>query len=117
MVKGRYIGPRPDLKDKTALLRFGTECVLAQFDDRSLHEAYGWTQFECKDFDYPVYWVFKPKAGLFELRQSRFREMFRYGQGTDHPHDVCAVATSVELLKQAVQPCNLGSVDWEVYES
>ena len=62
-MQGTYIGDRPELKGKTAILQeaknhfalaqrngAGSLELLAQFDDRSLPEAYGWHKFECSDF-------------------------------------------------------------------
>jgi hypothetical protein len=56
MTKGRYIGGKPHLSGKTALLMkrhpagFGNpRKVYAQFDDRTITEAFGWHEFdECE---------------------------------------------------------------------
>lgn len=44
----------------------------------------------------------KAADGLFELRQTRFKEQLSRGQS--HPWDVCAVARSVEELKKMCDP-------------
>lgn len=56
-IKGEYIGLRQELRGKTAILMGegaftptpGTD-LIAQFDDRSLSEAFGWHGFKRGDF-------------------------------------------------------------------
>lgn len=38
------------------------------------------------------------EGGMFFLRQERFREQLAAGR--EHPHDVCAVATSAKQLQE-----------------
>lgn len=48
---GTYIGSRPELKNKTAMvILVDATLVNAQFDDRALKEAYGWHVFHIRDF-------------------------------------------------------------------
>lgn len=48
---GRYIGPDPFLKRKTALVRVVDGRVLAQFDDNTDSYGYGWHEFPRYDFE------------------------------------------------------------------
>ena len=53
MRPAKYIGSRPDLRNKTALLRSDPEdadSVLAQFDDIRLLESCAWHRFKRSDF-------------------------------------------------------------------
>ncbi len=38
--------------------------------------------------------------GTYYLRQTRFKQLLEQGQ--EHPHDVCAVATSVAQMHQMI---------------
>lgn len=50
-------------------------------------------------------------GNLVHLRQTRFKAQF--DAGSEHPHDVCAVARNVEELRNMVTTCKLGgSIDW-----
>lgn len=59
MSRGTYIGTDPALKGKTALLlgtdqrdlQEGATELKAQFDDRTLDQAFGWHVFKASDFD------------------------------------------------------------------
>ena len=62
MIKGRYIGPRSELKGKTALLRAGSRLrdYLVQFDDMNLTSGedehtvflgFGWHSFPMNDWE------------------------------------------------------------------
>jgi hypothetical protein len=55
------------------------------------------------------YYVTLGGNGLYELRQERFR-------GKDHPHDLCAVARSVEEMREMVAMHFTGPVDWSAVE-
>lgn len=50
-----YVGKDPKFKNKCALImddpEADTALVLAQFDDCSLKEAYGWHSFEATEFE------------------------------------------------------------------
>lgn len=51
---GIYEGPDPCLLGKRALIRTSQnykDKVLAQFDDTSLREAFGWHAFDVEDFE------------------------------------------------------------------
>lgn len=56
------------------------------------------------------YWVRRCNSGILELRQQRFREQFN--RGVDHPHDVCAYATTREELQRMLSLYLPGPVDW-----
>lgn len=49
--------------------------------------------------------------GLVELRQQRYRKAFE--QGILHPHDVCAIASSKNEMRDMVIRNKLGSVEWD----
>lgn len=54
MRHGTYIGSQIRLQGRTALIRpvEGTpNCVLAQFDDMNLEEAFNWWFFDATDFE------------------------------------------------------------------
>ena len=50
ITQGTYIGHHVELKGKKALLQIEGSSIRAQFDDRSLAQAYGWSIFERGDF-------------------------------------------------------------------
>lgn len=56
-----------------------------------------------------VYYV-EHAPGFVQL-QTRFKAEFTAGR--EHPHDVCAVARSVEELRGMVASCKIeGTIDW-----
>lgn len=57
-----------------------------------------------------TYYVEKSDSGLLELRQQRFRE--QRASGKEHPHDICAVARTVEELQEMERRYLTGGVDY-----
>lgn len=50
--------------------------------------------------------------GVYELRQTRFKQQLQSGR--EHPHDVCAVARSKDEMRGMVESCKFtGTVDWD----
>ena len=61
-----------------------------------------------------VYYLAKP-GKLYQLRQTRFKAQF--AQGTEHPHDVCAVARSKDEMRTMLVSSGItGCVDWNSVE-
>jgi hypothetical protein len=61
MKHGTYINPNdayPHLEGKTAILQDYSTFIMAQFDDMTLTEAFGWHSFAKEDFK-----VDEPKQG------------------------------------------------------
>lgn len=59
----------------------------------------------------PTGYYVEQTAGLVKLRQTRFKAQFDIGR--EHPHDVCAIARTVEELRGMVNSCKLtGTIDW-----
>lgn len=57
-----------------------------------------------------TYYLTKTR-GLVELRQQRFRKAFE--KGHEHPHDVCAIASSKNEMRDMVIRNRLGPVEWD----
>lgn len=53
MVKAVYYGPAVQLQGKSALIRVQDGKLLAQFDDTSLYEAFGWHEYSLDCFCTP----------------------------------------------------------------
>ena len=56
----------------------------------------------------PEYYVSKSSEGFYELKQTRFKHL------RSHPHDVCAVAWTIDDLKAMADKYLVGAVDWTV---
>lgn len=54
------------------------------------------------------YWITR-RDGIFELRQTRFKE--QYVSGHEHPWDVCAVATRLSQLKSMAAKHLKGTIE------
>lgn len=61
-----------------------------------------------------TYYVERSASGLLELRQERFR--LQRALGKNHPHDVCAVARTVEEMRGMVERNLNGGVDYSAVE-
>lgn len=56
-----------------------------------------------------TYYAREDGAGMWELRQTRYRA--RLESGREHPHDVCAVARSKDELREISAKLD-GPIDW-----
>ena len=55
------------------------------------------------------YYVTVNSRGFHKLRQTRFKEL-----RAEHPHDVCAVAWTLDELRGMIERAGfVGEVDWE----
>lgn len=60
-----------------------------------------------------TYYVVPADGHGYELRQTRFKDLFAVGH--DHPHDVCAVSTTLDQMREMVKLLE-GTVDWSKFE-
>ena len=59
------------------------------------------------------YYLDTDATGFVELRQSRFKAQRASRGGKGHPHDVCAVARSIDEMRGMVTQClPAATVDW-----
>lgn len=55
-----------------------------------------------KEDELPGMYARREPNGSYTLRQDRYRD--RLARGKEHPHDVCAVATSLKGLREMCDP-------------
>lgn len=63
-----------------------------------------------------TYYAYKTPSGDYELRQTRYKVFFEPDNGREHPHDVCAVAATVDGLKGMASRHLTGEIDWSGVE-